>query len=75
MAQDLLTDEEVHERLMKAHQDFARMFTRTRFAASTVQSASAALYALAAALLIKMDERNDEVEAWRERQPRDDDQA
>lgn len=75
MAQDMLTDEEVHERLMKACEDFARLSTRSRFAATTVLSASAALYALAAALLIKMDERNDEVEAWRERQIRDDGQA
>jgi len=71
----MLTDEELHERLMKAHADFARLHTRTRFAATTAQSASAALYALAAALLIKIDERNDEVEAWRERQAGRDDEA
>lgn len=61
------TDEEIHQLLMDAFNRLVGLQGRTGYADTALETARQALYALAAALLAKMDQRADEVEDWRRR--------
>lgn len=56
-----MSDEEVHELLLAAHEVIRGRHARGRFAETTLQTAQTALYALAFALVAHMEERDEEV--------------
>jgi len=70
MANGFRSDQQVHQELMDAFNRLVGLQGRTTYADTALETARQALYALAAALLAKMDERADEIEDW-ERRTRD----
>lgn len=70
MAGEITEDEEAHALLMELHDRLVGLSLRTRYAETTVTAARHALWSLAAALLMKIDERNDDMDKIR-RQRRD----
>lgn len=65
MAGEITEDEEAHALLMELHGRLVGLSMRTRYAETTITAARHALWAFAAALLVKIDERNDDMERIR----------